>query len=133
MLEVEVLRLAGVSIQVVELAWRAGRGVGEEERFELGILLVAVAAGTGVIEIFPLATADGESARPSKSLLKQVRPDGTAVLAKQRGKQVEAGRASCVKRAAVMSAVGMRFRVFMFWLSVTLFLLLVFMLLINSF
>ena len=89
-LEVKVPRLAGVGFDVVKLARRAGCGVGEDERLELGIVLVAVAAGAWVVEVFPVATADGESARPAKCLLEQVGSDGSAGLAEDCGQQVEA-------------------------------------------
>ena len=54
-LEGEVLRLAGIGCEVVELV---GRGVGQMERFEAGVVLVAIAAGAGVVEVFPIAATD---------------------------------------------------------------------------
>jgi len=61
--EAEVPCLARVGFEVVELARRTGRGVGEHERLETRIVVVAVAAGAGMVEVFPVATTYGESAR----------------------------------------------------------------------
>jgi|694.fasta_scaffold81450_6 hypothetical protein len=54
------LGFAGVVLEVVELAWGIGGGFGEDVGGEWGVGEVAVAAGAGVVEVFPMAAADGE-------------------------------------------------------------------------
>ena len=52
-LVVEVSFFTGVGFEIVELPRRIGRGVGEDERLESGITLVAIAAGAGVRDQLP--------------------------------------------------------------------------------
>lgn len=89
LLEVQVLRFAGVGFEVVKLARCPGRSVGKGKQPETGGLVVEVPAGACVVEILPVAPADGEIARPAEGLLEQIGPDRTAVLAEKGGKQVE--------------------------------------------
>ena len=77
--EVKVVRFTRIGFEIVELAGRVGRGVGEDERLEAGIVLVAVSAGAGAVEEFPRAATDGEragprSAEPTYSCGKRRRP-----------------------------------------------------------
>jgi hypothetical protein len=51
----QVLRFAGIGVEIVE---RGGRVVPEGERSEF-VLIVSIAAGTWVVEIFSWAAPDG--------------------------------------------------------------------------
>ncbi len=88
MLVVEVLGFAGVFLEVVELAGRIGGGFGEDVGGERGVGEVAVAAGAGVVEIFPMAAADGEVEGPG--LVEGEGTDGFVGFSEEEGEEVEA-------------------------------------------
>ncbi len=58
------LGFAGVFLEVVELAWGIGGGFGEDVGGEGEVGEVAVSAGAGVVEVIPMAAADGEVEGP---------------------------------------------------------------------
>jgi len=67
--EVKISCLAGVGFKVVELARCPGGGVREHQGSETRIVFVSVAAGAGVVDVFPGAAADREGACSAECLV----------------------------------------------------------------
>ena len=89
MLRVEVPRLAGIGLEVVELSRCLRVGVGQRVLRELRPSAVAIPAGALVVEVLPLAAADRE--RERDRLLEQELANGLVTLfTEQDGQQVEA-------------------------------------------